>query len=61
MTFTDFFAVTSPIHGRDDETQQPSSKFLDENELTLWVGKQISKKLSFDTEVEIKKDFENMN
>lgn len=55
--FHGFFAVTSPIHGRDDETQQPSSKFLDENELTLWVGKQISKKLSFDTEVEIKKGF----
>ena len=59
--FHGFFAVTSPIHGRDDETQQPSSKFLDENELTLWVGKQISKKLSFDSEAEIKKDFENMN
>ena len=56
--FHGFFAVTSPVQGRDDESQQPSSKFLDENELTLWMGKQISKKLSFDTEVEIKKGFQ---
>ena len=55
--FHGFFAVTSPVHGRDDETQQPSSKFLDGNKLTLWVGKQISKKLSFDSEVEIIKGF----
>ena len=53
--FHGFFEVTSPLQGRDDESQQPSSKFLDENELTLWMGKQITKKLSFDSEVEITK------
>ena len=31
--FHGFFAVTSPIHGRDDETQQPSSKFLTKTNL----------------------------
>ena len=55
--FHGFFAVTSPVQGRDDETQQPSSKFLDENELTLWMGKQITKRLAFDSEVEIIKGF----
>lgn len=50
-----FFEVTSPVQGRDDESQQPSSQFLNENELTLWIGKKISKKLSFDSELEIKK------
>ncbi|MDN3514686.1 MAG: OprO/OprP family phosphate-selective porin [Candidatus Brocadia sp.] len=56
--FHGFFAVTSPVQGRDDETQQPSSKFLEGNELTLWVGKQIFKRLSFDSEIEIKKGFQ---
>ena len=55
--FHGFFEVTSPVQGRDDESQQPSSKFLDENELTLWMGKRISKRLSFDSEVEIAKGF----
>lgn len=53
--FHGFFGVTSPIEGRDDDSQQPSSKFLDENELTLWIGTRISKKLSFAAEIEIKK------
>src|SRR3990172_7092881 len=57
FNFHAFFAVTSPVQGRDDETQQPSSKFLDENELTLWMGKQITKRLAFDSEVEIIKGF----
>ncbi len=57
IDFHGFFAITSPIHGRDDESQQPSSKLLDENELTLWLGKRITKKLSFDSEIEIKKGF----
>ncbi|NUN24240.1 MAG: hypothetical protein HUU09_12380 [Candidatus Jettenia caeni] len=56
--FHGFFAVTTPIHGRDDDSQQPSSRFLEENELTLWLGKQISRKLSFDSEIEIKQGFE---
>lgn len=58
IDFHGFFDVTSPVHGRDDESQQPSSKFLDANELTLWLGKRISKKLSFDSEIEIKKGFQ---
>ena len=53
--FHGFFEVTSPIHGRDDESQQPSSSFLEENEFTFWLGKQITRKLSFDSEVEITK------
>ncbi|MCF6156497.1 MAG: hypothetical protein E3K36_14935 [Candidatus Brocadia sp.] len=55
--FHGFFGVTSPVKGRDDDSQQPSSRFLDENELTLWAGKRISKKLSFDSELEIKEGF----
>ena len=55
--FHGFFEITSPVQGRDDESQQPSSKFLDENELTLWMGKRITRKLSFDSEVEILKGF----
>lgn len=55
--FHGFFEVTSPVQGRDDESQQPSSQFLDENELTLWIGKRITKRLAFDSEVEIKKGF----
>lgn len=55
--FHGFFEVSSPVQGRDDESQQLSSKFWDENELTLWIGKRISKRLSFTSEVEIKKGF----
>lgn len=55
--FHGFFEVTSPIHGRDDESQQSSSQFLKDNELTLWLGKQISRKLSFGSEIEIKDGF----
>ncbi|CAG1771028.1 hypothetical protein BAC3_01503 [uncultured bacterium] len=55
--FHGFFEVSSPVQGRDDETQQLSSKFWDENELTLWLGKRISKRLSFASEIEIKKGF----
>ena len=43
--FHGFFGVTSPVKGRDDDSQQPSSRFLDENEATLWIGKRISKKV----------------
>lgn len=55
--FHGFFEVASPVQGRDDESQQLSSKFMDENELVLWLGKRISKRLSFASEVEIKKGF----
>lgn len=55
--FHGFFGITSPVEGRDDDSQQPSSKFLDQNELTLWIGKQLSKKVSFHSEIEIKKGF----
>lgn len=55
--FHGFFEVTSPVEGRDDDSQQPSSKFLDENEVTLWIGKRISRRLSFVSEAEIKKGF----
>lgn len=55
--FHGFFEVSSPVQGRDDESQQLSSKLWDENELTLWLGKRISKRLSFASEVEIKKGF----
>ena len=48
-----FFEITSPVQGRDDESQQPSTHFFDENELTLWIGKRITRKLSFNSEVEI--------
>ncbi len=51
--FHGFFASTSPLHGRDDGSQQPSVKFLEENELTLWIGKRITRNLSFTSEVEI--------
>lgn len=56
--FHGFFEVTAPIHGRDDESEQSSSQFLKDNELTLWFGKQISRKLSFGSEIEIKDGFE---
>lgn len=55
--FHGFFESTSPLHGRDDESQQPSVKFLEENELTLWMGKRITRNLSFTSEVEIIKGF----
>lgn len=55
--FHGFFEVSSPVQGRDDESQQLSSKFWEENELALWLGKRISKRLSFASEVEIKKGF----
>ncbi len=57
VEFHGFFESTSPLHGRDDESQQPSVKFLEENELTLWMGKRITRNLSFTTEVEIIKGF----
>lgn len=56
--FHGFFEVSSPVHGSDDESQQSSSQFLKDNELTLWLGKQISRKLSFSSEIEIKDGFE---
>ncbi|MBM4054698.1 MAG: hypothetical protein FJ264_08515 [Planctomycetes bacterium] len=52
-----FFEITSPLHGRDDDSQQPSSKFPEENELVLWIGRQITKKLSFTSEIEIEEGF----
>ncbi|TVL99515.1 MAG: hypothetical protein CV087_17875 [Candidatus Brocadia sp. WS118] len=55
--FHGFFEVTTPIHGSDDESQQSSSQFLKDNELTLWLRKQISRKLSFGSEIEIKDGF----
>lgn len=55
--FHGYFEITSPIKGRDDDSQQPSSKFPEENDLVLWAGKQLSKRLFFDSEVEIKKGF----
>ncbi|MCF6148154.1 MAG: hypothetical protein E3K37_05795 [Candidatus Kuenenia sp.] len=54
-----FFEITSPVKGRDDDSQQPSSEFLEENELVLWIGKQITKKLSFASEIEIEEGFNN--
>lgn len=56
--FHGFFEVSSPIHGSDDESQQSSSQFLKDNELTLWLGKQITRKLSFGSEIEMKDGFE---
>jgi len=56
--FHGFFESTSPLHGRDEESQQPSVKFLEENELTLWVGKRITRNLSFASEVEIVEGFQ---
>lgn len=35
------FEVTSPLHARDEESQQSSSQFLKDNELTHWLEKQI--------------------
>ncbi|MCF6158304.1 MAG: hypothetical protein E3K32_06985 [wastewater metagenome] len=58
IDFHGFFAITSLIHGEDDESHQPSSQLLDENEFTLWFGKRISRKLFFNSEVEIKKGFQ---
>ncbi|OQY97739.1 MAG: hypothetical protein B6D35_14260 [Candidatus Brocadia sp. UTAMX2] len=58
LQFHGYFEVTSPIHGSDDESQQPSSQFLKDNELTLWLGKRISRRLSFGSEIEIKDGFE---
>ena len=55
--FHGFFASTSPLHGRDEESQQSSVKFVEENELTLWMGKRITRNLSFTSEVEIIKGF----
>ncbi len=52
-----FFEITSPVQGRDDESQQPSTHFFDENELTLWLGKRITRELSFNAEVEIQEGF----
>ncbi len=56
--FHGFFESTTPLHGRDDESQQPSVKFLRENELTLWMGKRITRNLSFTSEVEIVEGFQ---
>ncbi len=56
--FHGFFEVTSPLHARDEESQQSSSQFLKDNELTHWLEKQIPRKLSFDSEIEIKDGFE---
>ncbi|MBF8276891.1 MAG: hypothetical protein HW390_1964 [Candidatus Brocadiaceae bacterium] len=56
--FHGFFESISPLHGRDDESQQPSVKFLEENELTLWIGKRITRNLSFTSEVEIVEGFQ---
>jgi len=56
--FHGLFEVTLPIKGRDDDSQQPSSKFLDENELILWFGKGISEKVFVSSEIEIKKGFQ---
>ncbi len=55
--FHGFFAITSPVKGRDDDSQQPYSKFLEGNELVLWFGKRITKKLSFVSELEIEEGF----
>lgn len=56
--FHGFFASTSPLHGRDEESQQSSVKFVEENELTLWMGKRITRNLSFTSEVEIVEGFQ---
>ena len=56
--FHGFFENTTPLHGRDEESQQPSVKFLEENELTLWLGKRITRNLSFASEVEIVEGFQ---
>ena len=56
--FHGFFESTTPLHGRDEESQQPSVKFLKENELTLWLGKRITRNLSFASEVEIVEGFQ---
>ena len=61
LNFTDFLQSQLLCKAETMNLSNHPLNFLDENELTLWVGKQISKKLSFDSEVEIKKDLKNMN
>ncbi|MDR4507155.1 MAG: OprO/OprP family phosphate-selective porin [Candidatus Brocadiaceae bacterium] len=56
--FHGFLEFTTPIKGKDDDSQQPSSRFEDQNELILWMRKHISQELSFNSEIEIKEGFQ---
>lgn len=56
--FHGFISLTEPLHGRDDPTQRKNVNFFDQTWITLWLGYQIFKPLSFTAEVDIEDGFE---
>lgn len=45
------------VEGRDDKTQRDTTKFFDQTSLTLWLGVNILKSLSFTSEIDIENGF----
>lgn len=56
--FHGFVSLTAPLHGRDDPTQRKNVNFFDQTWITLWLGFQIYKTVSFTGEVDIEDGFE---
>lgn len=56
----DFHGAVSQVaivEGRDDKTQRDTKKFFDQTALTLWLGANIVKSLTFTAEVELENGF----
>jgi hypothetical protein len=58
LEFHGFVSLTAPLHGRDDPTQRRNLNFFDQTWITLWLGFQILKSVSFTGEVDIENGFE---
>lgn len=56
--FHGFMSVGAPFSEGLDEAEKGSSNVFKQTELDLWFGTQISKNLSFDTELEIEDGFD---
>ncbi|MFQ5862434.1 MAG: porin [Candidatus Brocadiales bacterium] len=46
------------VDGRDDKTQRDTTKLIDQTSLTLWLGVNILKSLSFTSEIDVENGFE---
>lgn len=53
-----FLSMGAPFSEGMDETEKGSSRVFNQTEVTLWFGTQLSKSISFDTELEMDDGFE---
>ncbi len=58
LEFHGFVSLTGLLHGRDDPTQRKNLNFFDQTWITLWLGFQIYKTLTFTGEVDVQDGFE---